>query len=164
VEELADIVRAAQAGDLDAFGLLVHRFQDMAYASAYALIGDAHLAEDATQEAFLQAYFDLPMLPRTGGVSRLVSAHRLQARRSPDSRQARGACPPSQAAVVPDLALGRLPWPSVANCMRSYVRRLTGSRHTSGSPLRLFYSFGVLTGRDCRLLDLAARYGEETPL
>jgi len=106
VEELADIVRAAQAGDLDAFGLLVHRFQDMAYASAYALIGDAHLAEDATQEAFLQAYFDLPMLREPaafpGWFRRIVFKHgdRL-------TRGKRAALVPfTRRRFVPDFALG----------------------------------------------------------
>jgi F-type H+-transporting ATPase subunit beta len=106
VEELADVVRAAQAGDLDAFGLLVRRFQDMAYASACALIGDAHLAEDATQEAFLQAYFDLPMLREPaafpGWFRRIVFKHgdRL-------TRGKRAALVPLQeSASLPDLALG----------------------------------------------------------
>jgi RNA polymerase sigma factor (sigma-70 family) len=52
-------VRAAQAGDLDAFGELVRRFQDMAYAAAYASLGDHHGAQDAAQEAFLAAFMDL---------------------------------------------------------------------------------------------------------
>ena len=62
MEELGEVVRAAQGGDLDAFAELVRRFQDMAYASAYVLTGDYQLAEDAAQEAFLQAYVDLPTL------------------------------------------------------------------------------------------------------
>jgi ankyrin len=39
-----------------AFGEIVSRFQDMAFGAAYALLGDAHLAEDAAQEAFLTAW------------------------------------------------------------------------------------------------------------
>lgn len=54
-----DLVSLAQSGDLDAFGQLVCRFQDMAYAHAYAYLGDAHLAQDAAQEAFLDAYGSL---------------------------------------------------------------------------------------------------------
>ena len=41
--ELQSLVRAAQDGDKDAFGQVVMRFQDMAYASAYATVGDAGL-------------------------------------------------------------------------------------------------------------------------
>jgi len=62
VDDLSDIVNAAQQGDHDAFRLLVHRFQRMAIAAAYAAVGDARLAEDVAQEAFLQAYCDLPPL------------------------------------------------------------------------------------------------------
>ncbi len=44
---------------LEAFGQIVQRFQDMAYGCAYAVLGDFHLAQDATQEAFLTAYRQL---------------------------------------------------------------------------------------------------------
>ena len=60
--ELPSLVRAAQHGDKDAFGQIVMRFQDMAYASAYAMVGDLGLAQDVAQEAFLDAYLTLPKL------------------------------------------------------------------------------------------------------
>ncbi|MBA3469967.1 MAG: sigma-70 family RNA polymerase sigma factor [Herpetosiphonaceae bacterium] len=60
--ELPTLIRAAQQGDVDAFGTIVARFQRMAYALAYAMVGDAHLAEDAAQEAFIEAYLQLPQL------------------------------------------------------------------------------------------------------
>jgi len=62
VEELTILVERAQYGDLDAYRLLAHRFQDMAMGYAHALLGDFHLAEDAAQEAFIQAYLDLGKL------------------------------------------------------------------------------------------------------
>jgi RNA polymerase sigma factor (sigma-70 family) len=62
VEQLPSLVKRAQAGDLEAFNVLVARFQDMAYAQAYAMLGDAHLAEDVAQEAFIDAYVSLPRL------------------------------------------------------------------------------------------------------
>jgi F-type H+-transporting ATPase subunit beta len=55
-------VAAAQQGNKEAFDQLVVRFQDMAYASAYAILGDPHLAQDAAQEAFLDAYQNLTHL------------------------------------------------------------------------------------------------------
>src|SRR5437867_5824209 len=57
--ELAAIVRAARSGDLAAFGELVRRFQDMAYGAAYAYLGDHHRAQDAAQEAFVEAFESL---------------------------------------------------------------------------------------------------------
>ena len=49
MEELNALVLRARAGDLDAYGALVRRFQDMAVAYAYALLNDFHLAQDAAQ-------------------------------------------------------------------------------------------------------------------
>ena len=62
MKDVTTLVAAARAGDLEAYGQLVRCFQDMAYGYAYAVLGDFHLAEDAAQEAFLQAYRDLPDL------------------------------------------------------------------------------------------------------
>jgi RNA polymerase sigma factor (sigma-70 family) len=45
-----------------AFGEIVARFQDMAYGMAFTLLGDASLAEDAAQEAFLAAWRQLDNL------------------------------------------------------------------------------------------------------
>ncbi|MCC6444967.1 MAG: sigma-70 family RNA polymerase sigma factor [Armatimonadetes bacterium] len=45
-----------------AFGEIVARFQDMAYACAYAVLGDFHLSQDAAQEAFIAAWENLPQL------------------------------------------------------------------------------------------------------
>ncbi|HEU5227290.1 MAG TPA: sigma-70 family RNA polymerase sigma factor [Ktedonobacteraceae bacterium] len=55
-------VTAAQKGDLDAFSQIVQRFQGMAYASAYTMLHDVHLAEDVAQEAFIEAYLNLASL------------------------------------------------------------------------------------------------------
>ena len=62
METLHSLVTAAQSGDLEAFGEIVRRFQDMAYAGAYAMVDDAQLAEDVAQEAFMEAYINLPKL------------------------------------------------------------------------------------------------------
>lgn len=59
---LSQLVQAAQAGDRAAFGQIVTRFQDMAFAGAYALVGDAQSAQDIAQEAFLEAYRNLGKL------------------------------------------------------------------------------------------------------
>jgi RNA polymerase sigma factor (sigma-70 family) len=56
---LESVLQRAATGDADAFGTVVRRFQDLAVGYAFSLLGDFHLAEDAAQEAFLQAYQDL---------------------------------------------------------------------------------------------------------
>ena len=56
MDSLKSLVIRARAGDLDAYGEVVVRFQDMANGYAYSLLGDFHLAEDAAQEAFIEAF------------------------------------------------------------------------------------------------------------
>jgi hypothetical protein len=47
MEELRSLVIAAQGGDREPFGRIIMRFQDMAYAVAYAVVVDSALAQDA---------------------------------------------------------------------------------------------------------------------
>lgn len=66
-ELLARTVVAAQNGDADAFARLVARFQDRSFALAYARLGgDFHLAQDAAQEAFVEAWLHLRDLHTPG--------------------------------------------------------------------------------------------------
>jgi RNA polymerase sigma factor (sigma-70 family) len=60
--DLATLIRQVQLGNVDAYELVVQRFQDMAVGYSCARLGDVHLAEDAAQEAFVTAYFALPSL------------------------------------------------------------------------------------------------------
>ncbi|MEZ4727445.1 MAG: sigma-70 family RNA polymerase sigma factor [Caldilineaceae bacterium] len=62
MDSLQQWIRDAQAGDLAAFGELVRRFQDMAVGYAYTILHDAQLAEDAAQEALMEAHRALPQL------------------------------------------------------------------------------------------------------
>ena len=62
MEALGSTIARAQNGDLEAYGLIISRFQDMAYGYAYSILADFHLAEDAAQEAFIQAYRELSAL------------------------------------------------------------------------------------------------------
>ncbi len=79
MNSLQNVVAAAQQGDKEAFDQLVIRFQDMAYASAYAILGDVHLAQDAAQDAFLDAYQNLAHLREPaafpGWFRRIVFGH-----------------------------------------------------------------------------------------
>jgi DNA-directed RNA polymerase specialized sigma24 family protein len=55
-----ELVDRARAGDVDAFTVLVQRYQAMAFGYALANLGDPHLAEDAAQQAFITAHRSLP--------------------------------------------------------------------------------------------------------
>ena len=63
----ATVLRAADLGSTsaarrEAFGELVIRFQDMAFACAFAVLGDVYLAQDTAQEAFVVAWQKLAQL------------------------------------------------------------------------------------------------------
>lgn len=73
------IIQVAQKGDVSAYGEIVRRFQDMAYGYAYAILGDFQLAQDAAQEAFIEAYRQLADLkePKAfpGWLKRIIFKH-----------------------------------------------------------------------------------------
>lgn len=55
----AELVEAARAGDRDAFGELVGRYQDRLFNTMLRIAGTREDAADATQDAFVQAYLKL---------------------------------------------------------------------------------------------------------
>ncbi len=59
---LESLVQSVREGDDDAYGMIVRRFQDMAVGYGYSLLRDFQLAEDAAQEAFLEAHRNLNKL------------------------------------------------------------------------------------------------------
>jgi RNA polymerase sigma-70 factor (ECF subfamily) len=77
---------APLAGRQEAFCALVERYQDAVYGYAYALLGDRHLAQDATQEAWVSAYRHLGDLRAPGAfpgwLRRIVRTHCLRLRRA----------------------------------------------------------------------------------
>ncbi len=50
------LICSAQRGDLEAFNLLVERYQDQLFRVAYRMLGDVDSAADATQTAWLAAF------------------------------------------------------------------------------------------------------------
>ena len=57
-----ELVDRARRGDREAFGVLAGGAVDRLYAIARLILRDAELAEDATQEALVRAWRDLPTL------------------------------------------------------------------------------------------------------
>ena len=108
---LKDLVQGAAAGDERDFGVLVARYQDMAVGYAFSILGDFHRAEDAAQEAFLNAFSALKDLrdPNAFGawLRRIVWKHcdrqlRVAALKTGPMEAARHA---SSTAPQPDQAL-----------------------------------------------------------
>ncbi len=54
------LVKAALAGDSNAFGVLVERHQDQLYNTLFRVLGCREDAHDVAQEAFVQAFVKLP--------------------------------------------------------------------------------------------------------
>lgn len=83
---LADLVVAAQRGNVEAYGRLVHATQTMAYAVALGVLKDASAAQDAVQQAYLRAFRRLGDLqdPATfaGWLRRIVITSALNMRRA----------------------------------------------------------------------------------
>lgn len=59
---LNELVLAAQQGDTAAFTEIVRRFEYMAQRIGMVMLGERHYAEDAAQEAFIDAYLSLAKL------------------------------------------------------------------------------------------------------
>lgn len=53
-------IAQAQTGDRHAFGELVYHYRESVINVVYRMCGDANLAEDAAQEAFIRAWQNLP--------------------------------------------------------------------------------------------------------
>jgi RNA polymerase sigma-70 factor (ECF subfamily) len=51
-----DLIARSQDGDVQAFNLLVERYQNRLYGLSYRMLNDADAAADATQDSFLSAF------------------------------------------------------------------------------------------------------------
>ena len=124
------LVERARTGDVNAYESLVQQYQQLAYRVAYQVTGDAADAEDAAQEAFVNAYYALgrfrPGAPFKPWLCRIVAnearnrrmaAHRRTAlaERALQAQASGEAAPSPEAAAEADefrailvAALGRL--------------------------------------------------------
>jgi RNA polymerase sigma-70 factor (ECF subfamily) len=61
-EEEIGLIRKAKEGDTVAFAVMIRRYQNLVYATAFQILKDAALAEDVAQEAFVAAFRSMPNL------------------------------------------------------------------------------------------------------
>jgi RNA polymerase sigma factor (sigma-70 family) len=61
-QDKTSVIVAAQKGDLEAFDQIVFEYQDMAAAYSYSILSNVQVAEDAAQEAFIEAFQTLSSL------------------------------------------------------------------------------------------------------
>jgi RNA polymerase sigma factor (sigma-70 family) len=62
MDDLAIHIAQVRSGHPECYEPIIRRFQNMAVSYGYAILGDMQSAEDAAQEAFITAYFELPDL------------------------------------------------------------------------------------------------------
>nr|CAA9296166.1 hypothetical protein AVDCRST_MAG63-4815 [uncultured Armatimonadetes bacterium] len=104
--DLPGVVERARRGDADAFDVLVARFQDMAVGYAAALLGGRfHDAQDAAQQAFVEAYTTLADLRHPAAfpawLRLLVRKHCDRLTRAPAACAAAAALPLDSIAGLP---------------------------------------------------------------
>jgi RNA polymerase sigma-70 factor (ECF subfamily) len=153
------VLARVSAGELNALDELYERYRTMSYSIAYRITGDATLAEDVVQEAFLGAWRNAARYAAGRGSvktwllsivhHRAVDAVR---RRRPTTELPEAEVPPPATLTVPDI------WPEVAgNLDRDAVRAALGTiTPVQREAIELAY-FGGLTQQE-----IAVRTG--TPL
>jgi len=90
----SELIKLAAAGDADAFGLLVRRYQGLVAAVSYSAVGDFSSSEDIAQEAFLTAWKKLGELREPSrfaawicGMARNIARNvRRKGRRAPEAK------------------------------------------------------------------------------
>jgi RNA polymerase sigma factor (sigma-70 family) len=108
-----ELVELAKGGDVRAYGVLVDRYREISFRTAYLIARNGADAEDATQDAFVKAYYALDRFrsaePFRPWILRIVSNEARNRRRSAGRRdrlalrviERRG---PGDAAPSPDAA------------------------------------------------------------
>ena len=71
--EDVELIQRVLAGDQNAFSALVRKYQKPVHALVWRKIGDFHIAEEITQDAFLKAYKELATLKKPHRFARWLS-------------------------------------------------------------------------------------------
>ncbi|MEX2406918.1 MAG: RNA polymerase sigma factor, partial [Actinomycetota bacterium] len=86
-----ELVELAKGGDVRAYGELVDRYREIAFRTAYLIARNSADAEDATQDAFVKAYYALDRFrsadPFRPWILRIVSNEARNRRRSAGRRE-----------------------------------------------------------------------------
>lgn len=61
-----NLIKKASMGDMDAFRTIVESYQNLVYRICLGILKDAHEAENAAQETFIQVYRSLPQYQYRG--------------------------------------------------------------------------------------------------
>lgn len=96
------LVFLAQQGDRNAFGELVRRHYNGVVRVVYSMCGDAGLAEDATQEAFIRAWVNLPSFQPTAPLKNWLYRIGINAALDVLRKKPEESIDESQVSMIPD--------------------------------------------------------------
>jgi RNA polymerase sigma-70 factor (ECF subfamily) len=106
VETEMDLVVLAQQGDRNAFGELVRRHYQGVVRVVYRMCGDTALAEDATQEAFIRAWVNLPSFQPSAPLRSWLYRIAINAALDVLRRKPEESLEENQVTMIPDQAAG----------------------------------------------------------
>ena len=104
VETETDLVSLAQQGDRNAFGELARRHYQGVVSVVYRMCSDVGLAEDATQEAFIRAWVNLPSFQPSAPFRSWLYRIAINAALDVLRHKKEESLEESQAAMIPDQA------------------------------------------------------------
>jgi RNA polymerase sigma-70 factor (ECF subfamily) len=146
-EAEADLIAEAQNGDRGAYGELTRRYYDGVIRVVYRMCGDAELAQDAAQEAFIRAWLNLPRF--TPGTSLRNWLYRMAVNAALDvlRREAKRAGPDIDALALPDPGEG--PEAALINKEReTAVRRAVLALPEAGRSVLVLREYGGLSYKE----------------
>ena len=68
-----EVVRQVLDGSKESYGILIERYQNLAYRLALRMLGDLDMSQDAVQEAFIIGYQNLERLENPGAFSSWIA-------------------------------------------------------------------------------------------
>lgn len=153
-----ELLRHSAAGDREAFGVLVERYQSLVYAIAYSATGNTSTSEEVAQETFLRAWGNLRQLKDPARfrawLCRIVRnlAGRAVRRRPQDvladAAPLEAIALPAQEPGPPDVMIARERQDVVWSALRQIPPKYR-------EPLVLFYSGGQSVRQVAAALDLS---------
>src|SRR5512140_3321458 len=101
-ETEASLVYKAKLGDRNAFGELARRHYPGVVRVVYSMCGDTGLAEDATQEAFIRAWVNLPSFQPTAPLKSWIYRIAINAALDVRRKKPEESLEESQVAMIAD--------------------------------------------------------------
>lgn len=137
----AELVKAVRAGDCAAFAELVGRYERAVWVRSWHVLRDFHAAQDATQDAFLEAFRRLGQLRRPESFGQWlmrIAEHesiRTSRRRSQAKTLDEAECELAAEAPAPELAEEAARLLALVGGLPDHERAVVALRYFEGHPV-----------------------------